>query len=75
MEQRQLLEALMENGSKGEQEHSKGVKAAQYRKLRYYRNLRWSIFHFLLHRKPDYFHRSKLKSTVNYGGAVIYGGA
>ena len=46
-----------------------------YRKLRYYRNLRWPIFQFMLHRKPDYHHRSKLMSTVNYGGAVIYGGA
>ncbi|KAJ0795084.1 hypothetical protein HanPI659440_Chr04g0146461 [Helianthus annuus] len=27
----------------------------------------------MAHRNTDYLHRKRIKSTVNYGGAVIYG--
>ncbi|KAJ0845664.1 hypothetical protein HanRHA438_Chr10g0442501 [Helianthus annuus] len=75
MDKRQLMDALVKTGREKNTRQNKEVKAAWYRKLRYYRNLRWPIFSFMLHRNSVSPHRNNLMSTVNYGGAVIYGGA
>ena len=62
------------NGSSVEQETNKEDKWAHHRKLRSYRNLRWTWISLFPHRNTVYSHRNISLSTVIYGGAVNYGG-